>query len=418
MITIGFNKQCITPILPVPLRGYAVKRIAQEVHDDLYARCLAFDNDGTRYLFVQCDLIGVDDSVLNAVYEKILDLNIEKEHLTIVATHTHAGPGGTVDTSQKPFENLQGIFGSPNPEYLDFLAEQISSAARNSFADLLSCELTIARGSIQNVGSERHDPALVGDNSLLVFLFKRDDGKTALLYNYACHPTVTGPENLLITADFPYAVERDLNFDLVMFVNSNAGDISTRFTRKDSSFEQVEIYKDHIITSILDALKIPVYQGSFDDISMTRHTVTLPVKKVRPVQIEMDALKCYESQLSDAIASGKDALTLRLLSTYVEGGKIAVELSRTLHGLEHIFAHFTVMTLQNITIAVIPGELFSTLGVPLKKEGIEIFGYGNGYYLYIADQGSYDQMVYEAMSSPFEKGVGEFLIDEIRNAVL
>ena len=102
-----------------------------------------------------------------------------------------------------------------------------------------------------------------------------------------------------------------------------------------------------------------------------------------------------------------------MLSTYVEGSKIAVGLSDTLQGLENILAHFTIIHLQSLPIAVVPGELFSTLGIPLKKDGIEVFGYGNGYYLYIADEKSYDEMVYEAMSSPFEKGVGEFLIKEI-----
>lgn len=154
------------------------------------------EQKGVRYLFVQCDLIGVDDSVLNAVHEKISDLDIKKEHLTIVATHTHAGPGGTVDTSKEPFANLQSIFGEPNPEYLNFLADQIALSARNAFADLKPCKLTIARGVIEHVGTERHDPALAGDNSLLIFLFTRTDGKTLLLYNYACHPTVTGPGNV------------------------------------------------------------------------------------------------------------------------------------------------------------------------------------------------------------------------------
>ena len=69
---------------------------------------------------------------------------------------------------------------------------------------------------------------------------------------------------------------------------------------------------------------------------------------------------------------GADALTLRLLSTYVEGGKIAVGLAETLQGLQNIEAHFTIIGLQNLTTAVVPGELFSTLGVPLKKEGIEL----------------------------------------------
>ena len=417
MVNIGFDKQCITPSLPTPLRGYAGVRIATEVHDNLYARCVGMAQDNVRYLFVQCDLIGVDDSVLNAVWEKISDLKIEKEHLTIVATHTHAGPGGTVDTSKEPFSNLQDIFGKPNPAYLDFLAEQIALAARNCFSDLQPCQLTIGRGNIEGVGTERHNPDLPGDTSLLVFLFERADGKKLLLYNYACHPTVTGPGNVMITADFPYAVERDLDYDLVLFVNSNAGDISTRFTRKSSGFEQVEIYSKRILEEIFNALKNPVYQGNFTKITMQRYPITLPIKKVRPVEVEEAALKAHEEKLTAAVSSGADALTLRMLSTYVEGAKIAVGLADALKGLEKIEAHFTLMQLQNVQIAVVPGELFSTLGVPLKKEGIEIFGYGNGYYLYLADEKSYDEMVYEAMSSPFERGVGEFLVKAIREKI-
>lgn len=417
MVSIGFDKQCITPKLPAPLRGYATNRISKEVHDDLFTRCLAIEQDGIRYLFVQCDLIGVDDSVLNKTLEKLEDCNIAKDHLTIVATHTHSGPGGTVDTSKEPFANLQSIFGEPDAEYLDFLAEQIALAARNSFTDLQPCTLTIGRSTIKGVGTDRHDPSLPGDDSLLVLLFERCDQKRALLYNFACHPTVTGPENLMITADFPYAVERDLDYDLVMFINGNAGNISTRFTRKSSSFEQAELYKFPITNAIKAALKTPVYRGDFEHFSMKRYPIALPIKKVRPVEEEKTALASYEKQLAKATLDGKDSLTLRLLATYVEGGKIAVGLSETLQGLSDVDAHFTIMQLQDLSIAIVPGELFSTLGVPLKEEGIEIFGYGNGYYLYIADEKSYDEMVYEAMSSPFEKGVGEFLVHEIRKYV-
>lgn len=221
----------------------------------------------------------------------------------------------------------------------------------------------------------------------------------------------------MITAVFPYAVERDLDYDLVMFVNSNAGDISTRFTRKSSGFEQVEIYSKYILNGIFNALKQPVYQGDFTKIAMQRYPITLPIKKVRPVEVEKAAFKAHEEKLAAAVSSGVDSLTLRMLSTYVEGAKIAIGLTDALKGLEKIEAHFTLMQLQNVQIAVVPGELFSTLGVPLKKEGVEIFGYGNGYYLYLADEKSYDEMVYEAMSSPFEKGVGEFLVKSIRDKI-
>ena len=201
------------------------------------------------------------------------------------------------------------------------------------------------------------------------------------------------------------------------FVNSDAGDISTRFTRISSSFEQAEAYGKIIADSIQKSLMAPVYKGSFEKISITQYPITLPVKKVRPVEDEIMQLQNYEERLAEGKRQGLSGKELRILASYVEGAKTAVDLAASLKGLENIKTHFSIMTLQNLKIAVVPGELFSTLGVSLKKDGIEVFGYGNGYYLYLADKSAYDNQYYEAMSSPFERGVGEYLVEEIRNQV-
>lgn len=417
MILLGFDRQCTTPKLPVHLSGYAGERIAAGVHDDLYTRCIAMESEGKRFLLAQCDCVAVDDSLRRKVLTALADLNIADEHFVLLATHTHSGPAGTLDTSTEPFKSLQSIFGIPNPEYQKELAGKIALAARNAFSDLEECKLTIGRGEIEGVGTERHDPALSGDPSLLTLLFKRTDGKKVLLYNYACHPTVLNPSNLLITADLPYAVERDPDYDMVMFINSNAGDISTRFTRAASSYEQAEAYGKIITHCIKKALSDPIYEGPFEKIDIRQYPITLPVKKVRPVEEEQTQLKKYQDRLSEGQRQGLDDKQLRILASYVEGAKVAVDLAESLKGLEDLKAHFSVITLQNLKIAVIPGELFSTLGVPLKKDGIEVFGYGNGYYLYLADKAAYDNRYYEAMSSPFERGVGEYLVEEIRKKV-
>lgn len=417
MVRLGFDKQCITPKLPIALSGYAGERIADGVHDDLYTRCIAMECDGEPLILAQCDCLAVDDGLRKAVLAHLVDLNICNEHFVLTATHTHSGPAGTIDTTEEPFAGLQKVFGVPNPEYQKVLAEKIALAVRNAFSDKKECTLTIARGIIENVGTERHDPSLTGDPSLLVLHFERTDGKQVLLYNYACHPTVLDPGNLLITADLPYAVERDLDYDMVMFVNSNAGDISTRFTRKSSSFEQAEDYSRIIINAIRLALKSPIYQGSLEKADIEQYPIVLPIKKMPPAEVAKAQLKKYEEQLEDGRKQRLDAKQLRILASYVEGATVAVGLSESLRGLKNISAHFSVITLQDLRIAVIPGELFSTLGTILKKEGIEVFGYGNGYYMYFADKTAYDQMYYEAMSSPFERGVGEYLIEEILKTV-
>lgn len=208
MILLGFDRQCITPKLPVRLSGYAGERIANSVHDDLYTRCIAMEYEGSRYLLAQCDCLAVDEALRGKVLSALSDLNIAEEHFILLATHTHSGPAGTVDTSEEPFQSLQYIFGTPNPEYRSELAEKIALAAHLAFSDMLECKLTIGRGTIENVGTERHDPKLPGDPSLLTLLFERTDGKKVLLYNYACHLTVLNPANLFLTADLSYAVER------------------------------------------------------------------------------------------------------------------------------------------------------------------------------------------------------------------
>lgn len=417
MVTIGFHKQCITPDLPVALSGYAGERIAKGVHDDLYTRCISMEYNDKRYIIAQCDCLAVDEALRQAVLAELADLRIPDAHFVLTATHTHSGPAGTIDTSAPPFTTLTDVFGLSSPEYQKYLAKQIACAVRTAFSDLLECTLTIGRGTIEQVGTDRHDPKLPGDPSLLVLHFQRTDGKQVLLYNYACHPTVLNPENLLITADFPYAVEQHLNYDMVMFLNSCAGDISTRFTRTSSTFAQAEAYAPLITSAIQKALETPVYQGNFDKLQIRQFEITLPVKKMPPAEAEEQHLKECEAALSKAREQNLDAAGLRILASYVEGAKVSVGLCMALQGLDNIETHFSVITLQDLKIAVVPGELFSTLGRLLKNDGIEVFGYGNGYFMYFADEEAYEKMYYEAMSSPFEKGVGELLVSEIkRNA--
>ena len=67
-----------------------------------------------------------------------------------------------------------------------------------------------------------------------VGIIKVDDlnGRTrAVLINYSCHPTVLGPDNLLVTGDFPNfaieEIERNIGPDaFAMFVNGTQGNIS------------------------------------------------------------------------------------------------------------------------------------------------------------------------------------------------
>ena len=128
MVTIGFDKQCITPELPVALSGYAGKRIANGIHDELYTRCISMEYNGQRYLLAQCDCLAVDEALRIAVLTELTDLNLPNEHFVLTATHTHSGPAGTIDTGIAPFSCLTDVFGTSSPVYRKKLANQIALA--------------------------------------------------------------------------------------------------------------------------------------------------------------------------------------------------------------------------------------------------------------------------------------------------
>ena len=414
MVKLGFDRQCITPTLPIRLRGFAEERIAVEVHDDLYARCLVFDNGEKKYAFINCDLLNVSHLVNDMVAEKLAKLGIDSENIVITVTHTHSGPGGFLDTRAGLFENMQQMFGEAELGFIDSFAQKIYTGVANAIANLVETEVKIGRSFVENVGKERHDPNLPGDNEILVYEFNRQDGKKVLMYNYACHPTVTGAKNIMVSRDLPGPVERDLPYDMTMFINGDCGDISTRYTRQSATFEQIEVYAKEIINGINRALENVEYSGPLTKIAVKRFSKELAIKKVPPVEEEQAKLDKYLEQIEEAKKNNVTAGELRLIQSFAEGAATAVNLAKGLKGKTSEQVEYSIMTIENTKIAIVPGELFSSVGKILKEAGLEIFGYGNGYYMYFADENAYDAMYYEAMSSPFAKGASEVLINDIK----
>ena len=89
----GCAQQIITPPLGVCLAGYFHERLAKSVRDDLYARAVVLETDGTRLALVACDLISPDAAVTDAARDLIAaETGIPGGNVLICATHTHTGP--------------------------------------------------------------------------------------------------------------------------------------------------------------------------------------------------------------------------------------------------------------------------------------------------------------------------------------
>lgn len=103
----------ITPPLGEYIVGGFKPFPAENVHDELHARCLVLDNGETKIAIVICDNLGITVDVFQAAREFIkAETDLPPENILMAATHTHSATRAS------------------SPKYHDFLARRIADCVR------------------------------------------------------------------------------------------------------------------------------------------------------------------------------------------------------------------------------------------------------------------------------------------------
>ena len=409
-IKIGFSKSDITPPLGIVLGGYAGYRPCSGVHDPLHCKVVILEQEALRYCLIALDLVCVDEGLYRHIAKEVSGLGIKSERLIVSAIHTHAAPHGVI-SGEGPLTKVNCSAEESKPEflaYMNILISKVTDACKTAIENLEPFTLRTAKGNTPPLGSERHTGEAPGGD-LTVIQCKTESGKLLTLYNFPCHPTVLGPDNLLASADFTANIEELLGGDMSIFLNGAAGDISTRFTRQESSFAECtrmgQIAAKYILSAIVD---IPFTQP--EPLKGIHTMITLHPRPIEAVDTAEAELQERTAKWEEAQASGADATTLRLLKTYVEGAWVNLEFAKSMAGIQQLDLPVTVFNFAGLEFATIPGELFSTL----QPEGLSILAYSNGYFRYVCPKEAYEANHYEAMAAIIAHGGGEQLICKIQ----
>src|SRR5258708_2538447 len=122
----GAAKVVITPKEPMWMAGYASRnKPAEGTATELFAKALALeDAQGTRFVFVTLDLIGVPRT-LRADLEKRLGeaYHLPPEGLLLNASHTHCGPEFRVESKPGIFVEFNGAGAAQAEAYGRFLED-------------------------------------------------------------------------------------------------------------------------------------------------------------------------------------------------------------------------------------------------------------------------------------------------------
>ncbi|NPV48321.1 MAG: hypothetical protein HPY69_15385 [Armatimonadetes bacterium] len=204
-VAAGVGRAEITPPVGIKQSGYASRQTGSVgIHDDLTATALYLEQDGEPAALVGLDIIMFSEDEVNAIRQVCTELTgIPGERIMLACTHTHAGP-------------LTGP-GEDDPlraAYAECLRWQIAGAIREAMQSPRPVCLAHSRKAVRLAGNRRERAAegtILGYNphaptptAADVVRLTADDGSLmAALVVYDCHGTTLGPDNLLISADYP-----------------------------------------------------------------------------------------------------------------------------------------------------------------------------------------------------------------------
>jgi len=263
-------KDQITPHIPVLQGGFAARTHKSEgIHDDPYATVVIIQANKT-VIIIALDLLYGDRSFANgikkAIYEKY---GIKSEDVIINYSHTHSvvGVTGEEDEGRSPhsysinddnFEwneenKKKDTDFSEDIKYFRMIKGKIIDMIDKGLQNLIEGEAYICKGS-SKFGVSRRYPWEGGvlwkpyfnkeaiDTDLFLIKFLDKSGKLrSLIFNYACHPTTLGPDNYLISADYPGVVRKYLESQnpgmISVFLQGCGADIKPYVTADNGKFK-------------------------------------------------------------------------------------------------------------------------------------------------------------------------------------
>lgn len=426
-LRLGRAAVVITPPVGMPMGGSYGLRLSTGVLDDLHAKALVIEVDGTRAALVACDLVAISEPVIHEARRLIQQATaLGPDQVMISATHTHSGPlmGGR-GARDKAFGGDLEV----SKQYMAALPEKIAESVRLAAANLAPARLSAAIGHEDTVSFNRRflmkdgsygwnpgkrNPNIVRpagpiDPEVAVVYFDSPDSKPSATYvNHALHVAVTGGTRF--SSDFPGVIARRLAAAkspemLTVFTIGAAGNVNhidvSDPARQGGPTEAARIgaILAAEILRAFDRLQ-PIDPAP---LSFRREVVKLPLPEIRSGEME----KAHA--VIARFGTPNPPPFLELVNA-VKVADIAARDGRPVDG------EVQVITLgDQIAFVGLPGEMFVELGLAIKQNSpfpytivAELAGPWIGY---VPNRKAYTEGNYEPVSARCAAGCGEMLAD-------
>ncbi len=376
--------------------------------DPLTVSAIVLTDGDVSCALVAADLLGIDSAL---VADLTARLDWTPTLLVVCASHTHSGPGGLA--SEPRSADAEPRDAALRQRFIAIGGDVIPRAR----AELAPVTLHLGRATVRDVAANRNDPTRPVDTTVTTITMRQADTRlTALLVHFACHPTILGAGNTLLSADLFGAVRRHLvvggkleTATPILCLNGAAADISTRFTRRGQDATEVDRLGKRVADAAIEAM------GSAETISSSLRTEAASLQlRTQPVDLKQrtGASAAPEDEIAASLTTSMSHAERRIAVTRREGAALAAR--RGEWGPASIDLSLNAITIGQLALLTFPGELGSTLARQIEAvspfETTLVLGYANGYAGYVVEAADFSVPTYESLASPFAPTAGDEVV--------
>ncbi len=418
MIEIGTHEFEINPKIGQPMGGYwRYNKFIKGMHDPVFGNILIISSNELTYSLVVLDELILDSKLVEEMKQEIEKrTKIPFKNITIHVNHTHSTSVTVPEPSDDDYPFLL-------PEDWDVqkmrrltkerrkgLVKIVSAASEIASQQMNPVKIGYMEGHAEDIGRNRNRP-LDGpvDNSVPVLRFESTIGNPpVILANFGTHPTIAPPENCLISGDLVGSTRKTVK-DLLgyhtkfIYTTGAAGDVSTRFTRKSSSFAEVD-RMGHILGAeiVKTAERITTFEEEIN-FHVKAEEIELPVRKLPLLNEATQIFQQVKKELEDAQEAKKDLGVIKKLTENLEGASVQKRFAslskheKLAFSKEKFLVPLQAVRIGDVKLIFHPFELFSEIALNIKAKNPKtiVIGYSNNWLSYIPTQYAFDENSYE-----------------------
>lgn len=314
---------------PLYIAGYRNGKQITGVLDLQQARAIWLDDGRTSALLIAVDCVGLGSNTVNRIRARLSDFCRETgcDSVNVISTHTHAG----IDTL-----GLWGPVGmdGKNPDFMQTVIDGAVTAAKAAYEDRSTGSLQYSVTPTEGLQADSREPQVYDNNLYQLRFIPDDEAKNGIrIVSFAAHAEALRGDNTKVSRDYP-------------------GIVCDRIHEETGE----------------DALYLP---GAIGGLIMTPVLTQEPFNAVENLHLTGERIASvalsadFEQELTPSLSVSRMEFEVSLENTlflyYKFLGILQNESRQTLAGTYLLTTELTVLRLGDLTLALLPGEVFPEL---------------------------------------------------------